>query len=256
MEHNRYRLYLEDNRRFLLAARKRKKSTSSNYVISSSSTDLSRRSSSCIGKLKSNFVGTEFGIYCKAGISSNASGQGQVNPAHSGSAGTQAPQQADRSSNSSSKPGAVPDSKAVKQDVGAVLYQYNVLGTRGPRKMIAAVPSVTGAGSSRWRPSGADNSILERLKSGSTSDLITVLKNKTPKWNESLNAYCLNFSGRVTEASVKNFQLVTEQDPETVVLQFGKVSDSCFTCDLMWPLSPLQAFCICLSSFDNKLACE
>jgi len=82
------------------------------------------------------------------------------------------------------------------------------------------------------------------------------LKNKTPRWNEALNAYCLNFSGRVTEASVKNFQLVTDMDPDNVVLQFGKLTDSCFTCDFMWPLSPLQAFCICLSSFDHKLACE
>ena len=83
-----------------------------------------------------------------------------------------------------------------------------------------------------------------------------VLRNKEPKWNASLNAYCLNFNGRVTEASVKNFQLVTADNPDAVVLQFGKTSDTCFTCDFSWPLSPLQAFSICLSSFDHKLACE
>jgi len=36
-----------------------------------------------------------------------------------------------------------------------------------------------------------------------------VLRNKPPKWNDTLNAYCLNFGGRVTQASVKNFQLVS-----------------------------------------------
>lgn len=36
-----------------------------------------------------------------------------------------------------------------------------------------------------------------------------MLRNKPPKWNDTLNAYCLNFSGRVTQASVKNFQLVS-----------------------------------------------
>ena len=41
-----------------------------------------------------------------------------------------------------------------------------------------------------------------------------------------LGAYCLNFNGRVTHASVKNFQLVTESDPEYVILQFGKVGDA------------------------------
>ena len=39
-----------------------------------------------------------------------------------------------------------------------------------------------------------------------------------------LGAYCLNFNGRVTHASVKNFQLVEEHDLENVILQFGKVS--------------------------------
>ncbi len=42
--------------------------------------------------------------------------------------------------------------------------------------------------------------------------------------NAQLNAYCLNFNGRVTEASVKNFQLVTDDNHNHVILQFGKVS--------------------------------
>ena len=29
-----------------------------------------------------------------------------------------------------------------------------------------------------------------------------------------------------------------------------------FTMDFTWPLNPFQAFCICISSLDNKLACE
>lgn len=36
-----------------------------------------------------------------------------------------------------------------------------------------------------------------------------VLRNKPPRWNQSMGAYCLNFGGRVTQASVKNFQLVS-----------------------------------------------
>jgi tubby and related proteins len=55
---------------------------------------------------------------------------------------------------------------------------------------------------------------------------MVLLRNKPPKWNEQLGAYCLNFSGRVTAASVKNFQLVEEGDAsERVVLQYGKVRD-------------------------------
>ena len=57
---------------------------------------------------------------------------------------------------------------------------------------------------------------------------LLALSNKAPRWHEQLPCWCLNFNGRVTVASVKNFQLVaargaTGQDPENVILQFGKV---------------------------------
>ena len=75
-------------------------------------------------------------------------------------------------------------------------------------------------------------------------------------WNEQGGAYVLNFNGRVTMASVKNFQLVPPEDQEAVLLQFGRVGKDLFTMDYQHPLSPFQAFAICLSSFDSKLACE
>ena len=49
----------------------------------------------------------------------------------------------------------------------------------------------------------------------------------------------LNFSGRVTHASVKNFQLVSPDDHDTVVLQFGRTGKDGFSMDYQWPLSPL-----------------
>lgn len=83
-----------------------------------------------------------------------------------------------------------------------------------------------------------------------------------------------NFRGRVTVASVKNFQLIaatqlvagvptpsqppqpTQSDHDKIILQFGKVGKDMFTMDYRYPLSAFQAFAICLSSFDTKLACE
>jgi hypothetical protein len=56
-------MYLNAENVFLLAAREVKKATGTSYIISSSSEDLSPRSSSCLGKLRSNFVGTEFSIH-------------------------------------------------------------------------------------------------------------------------------------------------------------------------------------------------
>lgn len=42
----------------------------------------------------------------------------------------------------------------------------------------------------------------------------------------------------------------------SIVMQFGRISDHEFTCDVSHPLSIIQAFAIALSSFDSKLACE
>lgn len=112
---------------------------------------------------------------------------------------------------------------------------------------------------------------LEEEEEGKERPL--VLKNKPPRWHEQLQCWCLNFRGRVTVASVKNFQLIaatcpagaptpSQQQPgqpsdqDKVILQFGKVGKDMFTMDYRYPLSAFQAFAICLSSFDTKLACE
>lgn len=63
---------------------------------------------------------------------------------------------------------------------------------------------------------------MRSFKKSDEKDMV-VMKNKPPKWNDSLGAYCLNFNGRVTHASVKNFQLVTDHDLDHIILQFGKV---------------------------------
>ena len=115
--------------------------------------------------------------------------------------------------------------------------------------------------------------------SGQAKERPLVLRNKEPRWHEQLQCWCLNFRGRVTVASVKNFQLIaapqldsesspqaqqqtqpsnssSASDHDKVILQFGKVAKDMFTMDYRYPLSAFQAFTICLTSFDSKLACE
>lgn len=61
-----------------------------------------------------------------------------------------------------------------------------------------------------------------------------------PKWNPKTNKYVNNFSGRVTEASIKNFQLVPEVEgkqtetfpPNQITLQFGKRGKDEFIMDV------------------------
>lgn len=219
-----YYLHLErdDNRKvFLLAARKRKKSATSNYLISVDPTDLSRGGESFVGKLRSNLLGTAFTVY-----------------------------------DSGEKAGRNSEKRSARSEVAAVVYETNVLGFKGPRKMTVILPAMTKDHKRiDLKPSYEHEGLLDRWKSRNMENLLE-LRNKTPVWNEDTQSYVLNFHGRVTQASVKNFQIVHENDADYIVMQFGRVTEECFSMDYCYPLCALQAFAIALSSFDSKLACE
>jgi hypothetical protein len=224
-----YYLHLDDSsasgpKRFLLAGRKRKKSKTSNYILSIDPTDLSRGGENCVGKLKSNFVGTSFTVYDNG-----------VNPG---------------------KGVTMVEGSSFRQELAAVVYETNVLGFKGPRKMTVVIPPLTSSLEVMpVKPKSEAESLLELWKKGMTGNLIS-LHNKQPQWSADSQAYVLNFHGRVTQASVKNFQLVHSANTDHIVLQFGRITGEIFTMDYTLPLSALQAFAISLSSFDSKLACE
>uniref|UniRef100_A0A5F9D6E1 Tubby-like protein n=1 Tax=Oryctolagus cuniculus TaxID=9986 RepID=A0A5F9D6E1_RABIT len=220
-----YFLHLDAEKKvFLLAGRKRKRSKTANYLISSDPTNLSRGGENFIGKLRSNLLGNRFTVF----------DNGQ-NPQRGGS-GT--------------------DVGSLRQELAAVIYETNVLGFRGPRRMTVIIPGMS-ADNERVpiRPRNASDGLLVRWQNKTLESLIE-LHNKPPIWNEDSGSYTLNFQGRVTQASVKNFQIVHADDPDYIVLQFGRVAEDAFTLDYRYPLCALQAFAIALSSFDGKLACE
>ncbi|KAL1789958.1 tubby-related protein 3 [Sigmodon hispidus] len=215
----------EENRKiFLLAGRKRKKSKTSNYLVSTDPTDLSREGESYIGKLRSNLMGTKFTVY-DYGVNP-VKAQGLVEKAHA------------------------------RQELAAICYETNVLGFKGPRKMSVIIPGMN-MNHERipFRPRNEQESLLSKWQNKSMENLIE-LHNKAPVWSDDTQSYVLNFHGRVTQASVKNFQIVHGNDPDYIVMQFGRVADDVFTLDYNYPLCALQAFAIGLSSFDSKLACE
>lgn len=80
--------------------------------------------------------------------------------------------------------------------------------------------------------------------------------NKPPTWSKKHSAWTLNFHGRVTRPSVKNFQLCRPSDHDHIVLQHGRVGGDSFTMDMAYPCSPIAAFAICISSLHAKLAVE
>ncbi|GJM93068.1 hypothetical protein PR202_ga09592 [Eleusine coracana subsp. coracana] len=225
---------LTDEGKFLLAARRIRCGLRMEYVISIHSDDLSLRNH--VGKLKSDLMRTKFTIYdqqprCEGAKASKCrygrwSASKQISPRNS--------------------TGDV--------EIGEVSYEYNLLKSRGPRKIQCSIQCPI-------HEAGIDPK--EAMQPCPLS--LFVLTNKTPRWHEHLQCWCLNFHGRVMVASVKNFQLISpmqpgvswgDQDDEMVILQFGKIEDDVFTMDYRQPLSAFQAFAICLTSFGSKFALE
>ncbi|ERM97682.1 tubby-like F-box protein 1 isoform X2 [Amborella trichopoda] len=233
-----------DKGKFLLAARRFRHRAHTEYIISLTTDDFSQGSSAYMGKLSSDFLGTKFTIF-------------DSQPPYNGAHPTNS-----RSSRCFASKQICPRFPAIgNYEIGQVSYKFNLLRSKGPRRMLCdlhcSVSTDATTNSSKFT-TGSD--IGEPNSCATTS-----LRNKAPKWHQQLQCWCLNFHGRVTVASVKNFQLVASVDPsqpgargddELVLLQFGKVGDDLFTMDYRQPLSAFQAFAICLTSFGTKLACE
>uniref|UniRef100_A0A2N9EFY5 Tubby-like F-box protein n=1 Tax=Fagus sylvatica TaxID=28930 RepID=A0A2N9EFY5_FAGSY len=278
---------LVENGKFLLSAKRTRRTTCTEYVISMDAGTISRSSSTYIGKLRSNFLGTKFIIY-------------DTQPPYT-SSHIPPPGRTSRRFYSKKVSPKVPTGS---YNIAQVTYELNVLGTRGPRRMhcmMHSIPasSLDAGGTVPGQPELLPRSIEDSFRSISFSKSLDhsvefssarfseiggphdddedgklrplVLKNKPPRWHEQLQCWCLNFRGRVTVASVKNFQLIAATQPaagaptpsqpappehDKIILQFGKVGKDMFTMDYRYPLSAFQAFAICLSSFDTKLACE
>ncbi|XP_073022530.1 tubby-like F-box protein 8 [Primulina huaijiensis] len=279
---------LVENGKFLLSAKRTRRTTCTEYVISMDADNISRSSSTYIGKLRSNFLGTKFIIY-------------DTQPPHTCSH-IPPPGRTSRRFYSKKVSPKVPTGN---YNISQITYELNVLGTRGPRRMnciMHSIPmsSLEPGGVVPGQPELLPRSLEDSFRSISFSKSLDhstefsssrfseiaglsneddnvnksrplVLKNKSPRWHEQLQCWCLNFRGRVTVASVKNFQLIAatqpaatapttshpaQSDHDKIILQFGKVGKDMFTMDYRYPLSAFQAFAICLSSFDTKLACE
>lgn len=85
--------------------------------------------------------------------------------------------------------------------------------------------------------------------------------NALPEWDPVLKIHSLKFNGRATEVSVKNFKLIKDGaksdvsvDEEPFFFRLGKVGKDTFNCDYRWPMTPLQAFGIALTSFEGGRA--
>ena len=104
----RYNLVLSDSNKFLLAGKKKSGSATSKYVISADEKQMEKSLNGYLGKVRSNFLGTEFTIF--------DNGKGPK------------------------KASAAKDN--LRYQHGCVQYETNVLGSKGPRRMKVLLPNV------------------------------------------------------------------------------------------------------------------
>ncbi|CAE8594940.1 unnamed protein product [Polarella glacialis] len=75
-----------------------------------------------------------------------------------------------------------------------------------------------------------------------------VLSSRRPKWNARQKTLTLDFRGRCSMASAKNFQLEAENDASKCTLLFGKIASNKFVLDFKHPFGMVQAFAAALTA--------
>lgn len=99
-------VFSENINHHIMSAKKKSGNKSTNIVLSLSKNDFNRKSENCLGKLRSNFVGTEFHLY---------------------------------------NSGENPDKKnkfnsPIREELGYIEYERNIFGLKGPRKLRVTIP--------------------------------------------------------------------------------------------------------------------
>jgi len=194
--------------------------------------DHDKNSDGILGKLRSNFLGTEYQLYDHG-----------MNPEY------------DDAFNEENNNGEI------RIELGAIVYANNTsLGSKGPRQMNMCINKIDADGNSLkiWQPKTKDDErMMTCLKKQTSSiDKLVCFESKPPVWNNDVGAHVLYFNGKATMASVKNFQLCTQNDEQHIIMQFGRIDKEEFSLEVQWPMSLFQAFAAALSSFDSKLGCD
>ncbi|KAK3240631.1 hypothetical protein CYMTET_49542 [Cymbomonas tetramitiformis] len=152
------------------------------------------------------------------------------------------------------EPGATPFNvttpESERQELGAIVYENNWKGTQ-PRKLTLASPPMDRNQKFLvpYCPVQGHRPLDDAFINGDWRPL-TVFTSKMPAWNPETKRHEACFSERVKKPSVRNFQLVHIEQPDMVMLQFGKSEKRKYALDVRHPLTPIQAFACALSSFE------
>lgn len=179
-----YYLFLEHANTFLMSARKRKKNRSSNYLLSLDPDDLNRVSSNYFGKVRSNFVGTEFTIYDKGESPKNMNSSNRDVRLQLGCILYVCDLNPKKDMSSGRLGFAVPLGLTIRHTSHEPMQETNILGSKGPRKLSVCVPKITSEGKYFPFPQMKDRpTMIERYKDKDWKNLY-IFRNNSPQWND------------------------------------------------------------------------
>lgn len=137
---------------------------------------------------------------------------------------------------------AVTDS-SLRKELAVIYFDYDKM---GPGKMRVAIPRVNDVGTAAVFKPREDKDGLEAADAKKDTERVMVLQNKRPKWDDTIGGHVLNFRGRVTKSSVKNFQLACDETGDDTVLQFGRIGPNRFNMDYQVRFYLFHRFyCVC-----------
>ncbi len=245
-----YQLVLDSTQRPLLLAKKMSGNKTSNYhifdlsrgrVALKNGAEFDKKSGNYMGKLRANDLGgTEYVLFGNANSCSNS--KSAVN--------NYLPEKMDANE---------VDENDVKRELAAISYERSNMLSQlragsQPRKLSVVLPPLD----AEAVPVPNTYLLKDKTKYGLDKcirdpvDAVArecyVLESKEPIYEN--GNYRLNFNGRVSLPSVKNFQLVTPDHKNDVICQFGKVGDDTFHLDFKRPVTAFQAFALALSQFN------
>lgn len=212
-----YELILEENRKPLIVAQKKELNMTSNYHLFDMTrgqvgSRLSKKSGNYLGKLRAlNSNRTEY---------------------------------------------VVVGSKAEREAYAAIVFdRMNFINQlkegSQPRKMTLLIPHLDQDKIPvPYRYTGDHDTMAQLLKKSNKeleSDFY-IFESKDPVFEN--GNYRLNFHGRVSIPSVKNFQLVSADNIDDIICQFGKIGEDRFHLDFKGPLNAFQAFSLALCQFN------
>ena len=159
-----------------------------------------------------------------------------------------------RSLDTASKSYVIVTSAMKKEEIGGVKFERQTVvnhikeGSQ-PRKFEVVVPDLDSNNVPIPRPADS-GCILDEMDgtSSSGSRKFHSMQSKAPVFEN--GNFRLNFRGRVTTPSVKNFQLTPADDVDEILMLFGKCAEDRYHMDYKAPLNAVQAFCIALTQFN------